>query len=625
MQLEEIRNRYLKAFEREGHVIIPSASLVPENDPTMLFTGAGMQPLLTFFLGTPHPEGKRLVDSQKCFRAEDMDEVGDNRHTTFFEMLGNWSFGDYFKKEQLAWFFSFLTDNLSIPPERLYVTAYRGNETLSIPKDTESAEIWKELFKKKGIEAHEVELGTEEHASLVGMQGGRIFYYDTKNWWSRAGAPDRMPAGEPGGPDSEVFFELTHIVHDAKFGQYCHPNCDCGRFMEIGNSVFMEYKKNADGSFSRLPEKNVDFGGGLERISAAVLGTSDVFKIDVFAPIIEILERVSGRQYETSAEEIKRSFRIIADHMRAAVFIAADGVLPSNKERGYIMRRLVRRALFNASKLGIRDSEYLAHIIASFVTSYGDFYTDLSDKSDAIKEALISEANKFAETLSSGLSMFEKLVGTGSLGAKEIFDLYQSYGFPTELSVELAKERGIAVDLNAVNEFLKGHKDASRAGSEKRFKGGLADTSEMSVKYHTATHMLNQALRTVLGSHVYQKGSNITPERLRFDFPNDEKLTPEQIAAVEKLVNEKIREALPVTRVQMTLPQAYEAGAVGVFGEKYPDIVTVYRIGTEGNYFSQEICGGPHVENTSALGGVFKITKEEAVAKGIRRIKAVIE
>ncbi len=627
MDLETIRNRYLKFFERQGHTIIPSSSLVPENDPTTLFTGAGMQPLLPYLLGQTHPEGKRLVDSQKCFRAEDMDEVGDNRHTTFFEMLGNWSLGDYFKQEQLQWFFWFLTDDLEISANRLYVTVFAGDPVLNLPKDTTSASIWKELFTKKGIRAKEVEIGSVENGSATGMQGGRIFYYDArKNWWSRGGAPETMPVGDPGGPDSEVFFEFVHIAHDAKYGKECHPNCDCGRFMEIGNSVFMEYVKNTDGSFSPLPQKNVDFGGGLERIAAALADSPDIFKIDVLAKGVAVLEKISGKSYEDGLDEYKRSFRIIADHIRAALFLCADGVAPGNKDRGYIVRRLVRRALFNARKLGLKDNIWIANIVDVYADCYADFYAEIDSRGETIRTTLFDEANKFSETLEAGLKQFEKSVKAGNLTAKDIFDLYQSYGFPEELSVELAKERGITVDTRELAAHKEEHRSRSRVGSEQKFKGGLADTSDKSVQYHTATHLLNQALRMVLGGHVYQKGSNITPERLRFDFPHDKPMTAEEIQEVERIVNEKIAEALPVNKITLGLEEAYNAGAVGVFGERYPETVTVYRIGDpQKGYFSQEICGGPHVENTSKLLGRFQILKEESISRGTRRIRAILE
>ena len=627
MDFETVRNRYLKFFGEQGHSIIPSSSLLPENDPTTLFTGSGMQPILPYLLGNPHPQGKRVVNSQKCFRAEDMDEVGDNRHTTFFEMLGNWSLGDYFKKEQLPWFFSFLVDDLGLDASRLYVTVFAGDEKLNLPKDTASASIWKELFKKKGVDAKDVVIGSIENGAKVGTQGARIFYYDAhKNWWSRAGAPETMPAGEPGGPDSEVFYEFVQISHDKSFGAECHPNCDCGRFMEIGNSVFMEYVKAEDGNFKQLPQRNVDFGGGLERIAAALADSPDIFKVDVLAAAVSVLEKLSNKSYEQSDEQAKRPFRIIADHLRAAVFLVADGVHPGNKDRSYILRRLVRRALLNAKRLGLSGTEWVGTILDVFAESYRDFYGEIDERSDEIRQILVEEAEKFLKTLESGLKQFEHLAEDKTLGAGEIFNLYQSFGFPEELSLELAGERGIKIDRAALTELKEKHRSSSRSGSEKKFKGGLADTSEMSVKYHTATHLLNQALRQVLGNHVYQKGSNITPERLRFDFPNETKLTPEQIQEVEGIVNEKIDEGLPVEKASMPYEEAKKTGVVGVFGERYPETVSVYRIGYgDKGFFSQEICGGPHVNNTRDLGGHFKIIKEETISRGVRRIKAVLK
>lgn len=626
MDFETIRNRYLKYFGEQEHTIIPSSSLVPENDPTTLFTGSGMQPIIPYLLGAKHPKGIRLVNSQKCFRAEDMDEVGDNRHTTFFEMLGNWSLGDYFKKEQLPWLFDFLVDDLGLSPKRLYVTVFAGDSKLGLPKDTESAAILKKLFKDRGIEAKDVSAGSLKEVSHAGMRGGRIFYYDAhKNWWSRAGAPEQMPAGEIGGPDSEVFYEFTQVKHDKRFGDECHPNCDCGRFLEIGNSVFMEYIKNEDGTFRQLPQRNVDFGGGLERIAAALANSPDIFQVDILGKSIALLEKLSEKSYKQSPDEIKRSFRIIADHLRAAVFIVADGVMPGNKERSYIVRRLIRRSLLNAKRLGLAGTEWIADIAGLFAESYRDFYGEIDDRQEDIKAAVSEEAEKFLKTLESGLKHFERFAKEKEMSTEHIFDLYQSYGFPEELSLELARERGISVDLKALKGHKEQHRERSRAGSHNKFKGGLLDTSDKSIQYHTATHLLNQALRQVLGNHVYQKGSNITPERLRFDFPNERKLTAGEIREVEEIVNQKIAEQLPVEKISMKLSDAQTAGAIGVFGERYPDAVTVYKIGTQSDgYFSQEICGGPHVSNTRELTGTFKIIKEEAVGAGIRRIKAVL-
>ncbi|HBM46021.1 MAG: alanyl-tRNA synthetase [Parcubacteria group bacterium GW2011_GWF2_38_76] len=629
MTSKEVREKYLEFFRKKEHAIISSASLVPENDPTTLFTSSGMQPLVPYLLGEKHSMGVRLTNSQKSFRAEDIDDIGDNRHTTFFEMLGNWSLGDYFKKEQLPWVFEFLTDEIGIDPQRLYVTVFAGDKEAGVDKDNESVKIWKELFKGKGIEAKDIELITEEKGGELGTQGGRIFYYGAKkNWWSRSGVPMNMPVGEPGGPDSEIFYEFTHIEHDPKFGKYCHPNCDCGRFMEIGNSVFMEFQKQEDppgngrtgGTFKKLPQRNVDFGGGLERITAASNDNPDIFEIDLFYDLIQAIKIISCKNYEG---EDKLSMRIVADHIRSSVLMISDGVIPSNSERGYVLRRLLRRAIRHGDKLGMKEGS-LATFASLVAEKYKGVYDSINTNLVAIASEMQKEEAKFRETLSAGMKMFEK-ISKEDISGKDAFILFSSHGFPLEITVELAKEKGIKVDKKGFDEEFKKHQDLSRSGSEKKFKGGLGGLSEIETKYHTATHLLNAALRKVLGEHVYQKGSNITVERLRFDFPNSAKLTDEEKKKIEVLVNEKIKEALPVSMEEMPLPKAKEEGATGVFGEKYPDIVTVYTIGDDkNNYFSKEICGGPHVKNTSELGH-FKIKKEEAIASGVRRIKAFLE
>ncbi len=590
MTVDEIRSKYLEFFKSKGHTIIPSASLVPGNDPTTLFTGSGMQPLVPYLLGKPHPEGARLANSQKCFRAMDIEEVGDNRHTTFFEMLGNWSLGDYFKEEQLAWCLEFLTKEVGIPVERLWVTCFEGDKKLSLPKDTESAEIWKRL----------------------GIPETRIrFYSAKKNWWSRAGVPEAMPAGEPGGPDAEVFYEFTDIPHDTNFGPECHPNCDCGRFLEICNNVFMQYVKKDNGSFVLLPKQNVDFGGGLERIAAVSINSPDVFVIDVFAPIIQKLEAASGRRY---AEDM-RAFRIVADHVRAASMLIADGVLPGNTERNYVVRRLIRRAVRFADKLG---------------APHGTLVTLTNTP------AIAEEEERFRKTLARGIKEFERFAGAGSISGQDAFQLFTTYGFPLELILEEAGERGIKqVDIVGFKELLKKHQELSRTGSEQKFKGGLADTSEKTTRLHTAHHLLLKALQIVLGGEVHQRGSNITQERLRIDFSYPQKVTKEQLAKVETIVNQKIKEDVPVVRTEMSREEAEKLGAEHEFGAKYPERVSVYSVGPLDNAFSIEFCGGPHVPRTGdlsgsrgpdALGGMkFKILKEEAVAQGIRRIKAVLE
>jgi len=616
MSTNELREAYQRFFEERGHTRIPSAPLVPENDPTTLFVGSGMQPLVPYLLGQAHPQGAKLVNSQKSFRAEDIEEVGDNRHTTFFEMLGNWSLGDYFKEEQLPWIFEFLTSVVGLNPKRLYVTVFAGDEANGLPRDTVSAELWQQIFSDKGIDASIVDIGSIEQAGDAGMQNGRIFYYNAaKNWWSRAGLPENMPAGEPGGPDSEIFYDFG-TPHDPKFGKQCHPNCDCGRFMEIGNSVFMEYVKQADGSFAPLPRKNVDFGGGLERLAAAVQDNADVFTIDAFAPIIRQLEEVSSASYTASPHQA--SFRIVADHVRGAVIMMADGVSPSNTERGYIVRRLLRRAIRHLDVLGIPAGS-LPLLARSIVEYYRTAYPEVGQREGSIVEALAHEETKFRRTLSAGLREFQKIASRHISGA-DAFHLFASYGFPLEMTVDLAKDKGVAVDTEAFERAMAEHRAASRGGQDKKFRGGLADHSDMSIKYHTATHLLHQALQDILGKQAIQKGSNITPDRLRFDVAHTEKMTPEQLQKVTDIVNEKIAANLPVRQEEMTVEEAKAAGAAGLFSERYGERVRVYRIGD----YSIEICGGPHVERTGALGR-FSIQKEESAGAGVRRIRAVLQ
>ena len=628
MTINEIRAKCLAFFEKRGHFVIPSAPLIPHNDPTTLFTGSGMQPLIQNLLGKEHPAGSRLVDSQKCFRAEDIDEVGDNRHTTFFEMLGNWSLGDYFKKEQLSWFFSFLVDEVGLNPRNLYVTVFAGDEALSLPRDDESVAIWKELFASKDVEVKDVVIGSEADGARLGMQGGRIFYYDAKkNWWSRAGVPENMPAGEPGGPDSEVFYDFG-TPHDARFGLECHPNCDCGRFLEIGNSVFMQYIKKEDGSFDLLPKQNVDFGGGLERIAAAAQNDADVFKIDAFQEIIALLEHFSQKPYNDT--RYQRSFRIIADHVRAAVFMLGDGVRPGSTERSYMLRRLIRRAHQHAMNLGLGDKDkedsMLLRAATLIIEKYQQAYPELEGEGThkEITEAIWKEEVQFAKTLVQGMKEFEKAAAGKYISGETAQVLFTTHGFPFEMTLELAAERGIDVDEEGFKREMKKHQEVSRAGVEQKFKGGLADTSEKTTRLHTAHHLLLKALQIVLGSHVKQRGSNITQERLRIDFSHGEKMTKEQVAEVERIVNEKIQEGVPVVHTEMPRDEAEKLGAEHEFGAKYPERVSVYSVGPLNNAFSIEFCGGPHVENTSELKGTFKIQKEEAVAAGIRRIKAVL-
>lgn len=623
MTVSEVRRRYIDFFKKRGHTIIPSAPVVPENDPTTLFTSSGMQPLVPYLLGEPHPEGVRLANSQMSFRAEDIEEVGDNRHTTFFEMLGNWSLGDYFKREQLPWFFEYLTSNgegLGLDPEKLFVTVFGGDEESGMAADGESVEIWKTLFAEKGIDATFVELGTEENGSEKGLHGGRIFSYGAKkNWWSRSGTPAKMPPGEIGGPDSEVFYDFGS-PHDPKFGAECHVNCDCGRFVEIGNSVFMQFIKQADGSFKELPKKNVDFGGGLERLAFATTGNPDIFLIDVFDESRETLERQSGLSYGDA--KAQRSFRIILDHMRAAAFFIASGIRPSNTEQGYVLRRLIRRSIRETDKLGIRDS-VLAEVADGFGAAYADAYPFMQASARIIREELEKEEKQFRKTLAHGMRELEKM---GS--AIDAFTLFTTYGFPVELTEEIAKERGLTLDMKAVRARLEEHQALSRTGAAQKFAGGLADHAEQTVRYHTAHHLLLKALQKVLGPDVHQRGSNITSERLRIDFSYGAKMTREQKAEVENIVNEKITEGIPIIRTDMKKEEAEKLGAEHEFGATYPETVSVYSIGPLPSAFSIEFCGGPHVANTRELGEGgkrFKIQKEEASSAGVRRIKAVLE
>ncbi len=612
----QLRQAYLDFFVRHGHVVVPSSPLVPDNDPTTLFTGSGMQPMVPYLLGQPHPLGTRIVDSQRCFRSQDIEEVGDNRHTTYFEMLGNWSLGDYFKQEQLSWFFKFLTDIVGLDPEKLFVTVFAGNAELGIAQDDESVGIWQKLFAQKGIEATAVTDGESK-----GMQGGRIFFYgEKKNWWSRAGEPSKMPAGEPGGPDSEMFYDfgIERGLHEqsAFKDQPCHVNCDCGRFLEIGNSVFMQYQKQADGSFAPLPQQNVDFGGGLERIMAPHNGDPDVFKTAFFLPIIRQLETMSGRTYGQD-ELTTRAMRIVADHTRAAVMLGSDGVFPANKEQGYFSRRLLRRAMRYGDMIQLPKS-FLQSLVVPIVQMYSQAYPVLVTRQAEIEENFSAESERFAVALQKGLRHIEKVT---KLDEQVAFYLYETHGFPFELTAELALEQGHTLDEKAFAQLRREHADASRTASAGKFKGGLQDGSEITVKYHTATHLLHAALRQVLGKHVGQKGSNITTERLRFDFSHPEPLTEAQKEQVLSLINQWISADLPMTRQVMAKETALEKGALAFFGQKYPDEVSVYTIGVdpEKDWISKELCGGPHVEHTGVIGPV-KLVKEQSVSAGVRRV-----
>jgi len=607
MTINEIRSKYLSFMEKRGHAIIPSASLVPEGDATTLFTSAGMQPMMPYLLGQRHPLGTRLVDSQKCFRSQDIDEVGDNRHTTFFEMLGNWSLGDYFKEKQLEWLFVFLTnkeDGLGLDPHKLYATVYEGGS--GVGKDEDAINIWKSLFARVGLETKE---------------GDHIFAYPaTKNWWSRAGIPENMPAGEPGGPDSEVFFdfgeELKLHESSAFKKEKCHPNCDCGRFIEIGNSVFMQYLKKEDGTLEELPKKNIDFGGGLTRLEAATNNDPDMFKISSLYPLIQEIETISGKSYEDPTNQ--PPMRIIADHLTAATFLIKDGVFPCNKAQGYVLRRLLRRAAvklyFLTNNLDKLDD--LAVLSAKVTESYSPLYFDFKKDTPAIQGEIKMEIARFGKSLDKGIKDLQK---NPHVDGKAAFDLYQNYGFPLEITTEILSQMNITVDVTEFEKEFEKHKELSRTASAAMFKGGLADHSTTVTGYHTVTHLLHAALRQILGTHVGQKGSNITSERLRFDFSHPEKLTDEEIQSIEDLINKEIAKNLPVVREEMPKDEAIESGAMAFFGQKYPDIVSVYTIGNENNIFSKEICGGPHVTNTKELAKI-KVVKQESLGAGTRRL-----
>jgi len=608
MKSDELRQKYLEFFKEQGHKIIPSASLIPENDSSTLFTSSGMQPLVPYLLGEKHPEGTRICDSQKSFRTVDIEEVGDSRHTTFFEMLGNWSLGDYFKKEQLSWIYSFLIDQVQLDPSRLYATVFRGAKEIGVPEDSESVKILKEIFSKYGIDAKDVDFSEKN-----GMRGGRIFYYPVeKNWWSRSGVPENMPVGEPGGPDSEIFYDLGPELKKHENSQWaeepCHINCDCGRFIEIGNSVFMEYRKTEKG-FEKLKQKNVDFGGGLERITMASQGVDNVFDTDLFKPIMDSIP-----------EAPLKDKRIIADHFKASVFLISDGVLPSNKERGYFLRRLLRRAMAY-SKINNFGEEGPIGLIKKVVEIYKDQYPDLEKNQQKIIDVIYEERKKFAETVDKGLKELEKME---TLDSKLAFFLFQTFGLPFDIIKDLNPEKSKNLKQEDFEKELEKHQELSRTASAGMFKGGLADASEQTTRLHTATHLLLAGLRKVLGEDVFQKGANITAERIRFDFSHKEKMTSEQIRDVENFVNGIIEKDLPVWFEEMTLDEARKINAMGVFESKYGEKVKVYFVGKEDENVSKEICGGPHVEHTGIL-GKFKIQKEESSSSGVRRIKAVLE
>ncbi len=583
MKAIEIRNKYLKFFEEHGHKIIPSSPLIPENDPSVLFTTAGMQPLVPYLLGKKHPEGTRLTDYQKCLRTNDIDEVGDNRHLTYFEMLGNWSLGDYFKEESIAMSYEFLTKELEIPAEKISVTCFAGDE--DCPRDTVTAECWKK----------------------AGIPEERIYYFGKDdNWWI---------AGETGpcGPDTEMFYDTGK----PKCSEKCNPSCGCGKYVEIWNNVFMEYFKDKDGHYTKLKQHNVDTGLGLERMAMLLQGKQTPFEIEIFSPIMEKLEELS------EVDDIA-SRRIVAEHLRASMMIILDGGIPSNVDRGYILRRLIRRMVRHLRKLQI-DLNKLSELIDLNIDILKEMYPELEKNKDRIKNVILEEKDKFGKTLERGEREFNKIITKlqnekqDTISGQDLFTLYETYGFPPEVTKDLATEKGYKIDAEKFNELFKEHQEKSRMGSEHKFKGGLAGNSEIETKYHTATHLLNAALKLIVNKDIHQKGSNITEERMRFDFNCDHKLTDEEKQKVEEQVNKWIQEGLDVKCEEMSKEDAIKSGAECMFIEKYPDIVTVYSIGN----ISKELCGGPHVKNTSEL-GIFKIKKEEASSAGVRRIKAIL-
>ena len=583
MKAIEIRNKYLKFFENHGHKVIPSSPLIPENDPSVLFTTAGMQPLVPYLLGEKHPEGKRLTDYQKCLRTNDIDEVGDNRHLTYFEMLGNWSLGDYFKEESIQMSYDFLTKELGIPAEKISVTCFAGDEDCQ--RDELTASCWEK----------------------AGIPKDRIYFYGKDdNWWI---------AGEEGpcGPDTEMFYDTGK----PKCSDNCQPSCDCGKYVEIWNNVFMEYYKK-DGKYTKLEQKNVDTGLGLERMAMLLQGKQTPFDTELFSPVMERLQSLAKNDDIASR-------RIVAEHMRASMMIICDGGRPSNLDRGYILRRLIRRMTRHLNKLQI-DLNELPNLIELNVETLKEMYPELESHKQEIKDVIVAEKDKFMKTLNNGEREFNKVInrlknqGINKIDGKTIFNLYETYGFPPEVTKDLATENGFEVDLSEVDKLFKEHQEKSRMGSEQKFKGGLAEQNEKTIAYHTATHLLNAALKKVIGPNSHQRGSNITTERMRFDFNCDHKLTPEEKQAAEDLVNEWIKADLPVTVETMKKEDALKSGAECMFIEKYPDEVTVYTIGN----VSKELCGGPHVKHTGELGH-FKIVKEEASSQGVRRIKAILE
>lgn len=626
MNANEIRQKFLDFQVKHGHKIINPAPLVLENDPTTLFTGSGMQPLLPYLLGEPHPAGTRLTDSQPSLRLQDIEDVGDPRHTTVFEMLGNWSLGDYFKKEQITNFFEFLTKEIGLDPHKIYVTCFIGNEKYGIPKDEEAAKIWQEVFASVGIDAKIAEIGSAENGDKRGIKPGeRIFFYDDKeNWWSRGGGCETTPIGDPCGPDSEVFYDFGEDKQDEEKYGLAHPASDGARFMEIGNQVFMQYRRKEDGTFEELEKKNVDFGGGLERIAAAAIGSFDVFKTSLMKPIIDKLEEISGKSYENNTDEM----RIISDHIRGAYLLSAQGLVPANKTQGYCLRRLIRRAILRALDLGI-STNFLSEIVPVVAENYRDLPDSILTHRETALSVLEKEEKTFRATLSKGLKELRKMANaSGKLSGADLFKLQDTYGFPFELSVEESYRAGVELSENYRDEFaaaLDEQRKRSQTASKGMFKGGLEDHGEQTVKYHTACHLLLAALQKHINPEICQKGSNITADRVRFDFNLDHKMTPEELKKVEDEVNNWIAEDLPVTFAEYDKVYARDVlKAHGEFWDKYPETLKVYTIGDEKNPISREVCGGPHVEHTGVLGH-FKITKEESSSAGVRRIKAVLE
>lgn len=605
MTASDIINKYISFFEKKGHKRIPNSPLVPQNDPTTLFTSSGMQPLVPYLLGEEHPQGKKLVNVQNSFRAVDIEEIGNNRHTTFFRMLGNWSLGDYFKREEIPWLFEFLTKELNLSLERLYVTVFEGYK--DIPKDEEAASLWEKLFKQAGIDPK-----------------GKIFYYGTdKNWWSRSGPPENMPPGEPGGPSTEVFYDFE-TKHNPRFGKECHLNCDCGRYVEIANSVFMQFRKEEDGSLKPLPKPNVDFGGGLERMLLAVENQPDVFKTNLLNPIITAIEKQTPKKYEAE----KKSMRIITDHFLAAVFISSEHITPSNKDQGYILRRLIRRGWDNFSKL---EGKEITPILESIVDQYKSTDPQLVERFEEIKFTILEEITKYSTAMNKAKDYIMKkykqsgdeILGTKEISPDDVFYLYSSHGLsPTQI-----ESLGYIFDKQAFARKMEEHQKLSQKGAGQKFRGGLADHSEKTIMGHTATHLMHQALRDMFGTQLHQSGSNITSERIRFDFNFERKLTDEEIKQLEDTVNEKIKENLPVHFEMIPTEQAMKMGAIGLFTDTYQETSKIYFIGGDSKApekaYSIEFCGGPHVDFTSKLKS-FKIIKQEALGKGFRRIYAEV-